>query len=102
MPQTRVHWRFLIRTIGLFGPNKSKQERDDLLWIRCGDNSCGVVIFVQRNQSKTETCKRSGLEKCFASAFYMKANLKQWGEELDFLESHLGDIIGLDPIRSRT
>ena len=30
----------------------------------------------------------------------MKANLEQWGEELDFLESHLNDILGLDPIRS--
>ena len=35
MAQTGVHWRFLSRTIGLFGSNKSKQERDDLLWIRC-------------------------------------------------------------------
>ena len=74
------------------------------MWVRYRDNFITCFLITRRRDRSLQSAaeaKIAHMKKLFAKFFRMKLTLEQWGTELDFLECHLGDITGLDPITMR-
>ena len=81
-----------------------KSELDNLMWVSYRDNFITSILITIRKGQTLQAAVQSKLariQKLFAKVFHMKLTLEQWGVELDFLECHLGDITGSDPITMR-
>ena len=83
----------------------AKRELDQVLWCRYRDNfSVTAAVTLRPNEPVSATVARraSTIQKHLKSVFNMRVTLEQWGHEIDYLESRLGDVQGPTPLRVKS
>ena len=83
----------------------AKRELDQILRCRYRDNfSVNTAVTLRPNEPVSAAVARraSTILKHPKSVFNMRVTLEQWGHEIDYLESRLGDVQGPNPLRVKS
>ena len=83
----------------------AKHELDQILWCRYRDNfSVNTAVTLRPNEPVSAAVARraSTIQKHLKSVFNMRVTLEQWGHEIDYLESRLGDVQSPTPLRVKS